>query len=123
MSQAPGAPLTEAATRAVLDELIQAVTGFSIDPDTGFFEAGLTSALLVQLHAGLQTRLGRDIPIWVPFKYPNPRALAAYLVSSEAAATPTVRARPSTPADQGVASGVTAAARRALRARFREEGR
>lgn len=71
----------EREVRAVLDELVRDVAGISTDLDGSFFEAGLTSALLVEIHGRLQSRLGRAIPVTDLFEHPNRRALARHLAA------------------------------------------
>lgn len=102
----------EAAVRALLDGLIDETTGLRLPPDANFFEAGLTSENLVRLHAALEERLGRDVPLTDLFKYPNRRTLARHLVH------PVVPAVPTGPALTGGAP--RAHDRRILRSRIRE---
>lgn len=64
---------------ALVDAVVREVLGAPIDPRAGFFEAGITSVLLVRMHARLVERLGHPIPLWAPFKYATARALAAHL--------------------------------------------
>jgi acyl carrier protein len=96
----------------VVDEVIREVAGIAVEPDGSFFEAGLTSALLVEIHARLEDRLGRAIPVTDLFKYPSRRALAGHLAGPAAAApVSAARDRPLSTAD-----------RRELRARLRHQG-
>ena len=101
----------------LLDLVIQQVAGIAVPADAGFFEAGLTSATLVVLHARLQQRLGRAVPLSATFTYPSRRSLARYLVgtgSGATAAPPPVEVRP---------HRLTPHTRRDLHARIRDEGR
>jgi acyl carrier protein len=101
---------------ALLDTAIRLVVGFEVAADETFFETGLSSADLIQVHARIQDRLGRTVPLWAPFKYPTPRSLARYLV----------RAPADVPTPEPIGRQPTAlnpAARRELRARIRDRGR
>jgi mycobactin peptide synthetase MbtE len=111
----------EAQMRAVLDRVVTEVAGVPLGPDTGFFEAGLTSAVVLRIHAVLQTELGRDIPILMLFKYPNPRALSRWLASEPAG--PAARSSAAAGAPASVPAGSPAQARRALRKQIRGAGR
>jgi acyl transferase domain-containing protein len=71
-----------------------------VEPDLGFFELGLDSALAGELAAGLSAALGRDVDAILLFEYPNPLALAAYLAELPAAAPDPVA---SSPADEPIA--------------------
>lgn len=73
----------------VVDAVIRDVAGFAVDPDAGFFEAGLGSAQVVRICTRLAGLLGREIPISAPFKHPSPRAFAAYLAAAPAEPPPT----------------------------------
>ena len=90
--------IDEVGVRALLDDLIDVTAGLRLPPDANFFEAGLTSAELVRLHAALEGRLGRDVPLTDLFKYPNRRTLARNLVHP---AAPDAAARPADPAPTG----------------------
>ncbi|MEN3305250.1 MAG: Phosphopantetheine attachment site [Micromonosporaceae bacterium] len=108
--------IAEQEMRALLDTVIWQVVGFGVAADATFFETGLSSATLLQVHARIQDRLGRPVPLWAPFKYPTPRSLARYLVRAPAGApTPT-------PIELRRAA-LGPAARRDLRARIRDRGR
>jgi hypothetical protein len=65
--------------RALLTDAVRRVTGLEIGPDAGFFEAGLTSALLIGVHTELLARIGRPTQVATMFKYATVRTLAAHL--------------------------------------------
>ncbi|HEX8122677.1 MAG TPA: SDR family NAD(P)-dependent oxidoreductase [Solirubrobacteraceae bacterium] len=54
--------------------------GEAIDPDLGFFEAGMDSLTTVELKTRLETRLGRALPATLAFERPTIGALAAFLL-------------------------------------------
>jgi acyl carrier protein len=56
-----------------------------VDPDLGFFKAGMDSIMTVQLRNRLETALGVKLPATVAFEYPTADALANYLVDALAA--------------------------------------
>ncbi|MFI6510708.1 MULTISPECIES: acyl carrier protein [Streptosporangium] len=56
--------------------MIEARLGRPVDPDENFFEAGLNSMALVELHADLTGVLGLDFPVTSMFTRPNVRALS-----------------------------------------------
>jgi hypothetical protein len=97
-----------------LEQALPSVLGRSISRDENFFEAGLTSADLVRLHAGIGADAVTDLPVTALFAYPNLRALGRYLSDGEA---------PPRAADRGRRAGlrVIGAARRELRQRTRNE--
>jgi hypothetical protein len=113
----PAETTAERDMSALLEELIREVSGITIAPDATFFEAGLTSATLVRVYQLLRDRLDRDIPVWLPFKYPNRRALSRYLVHRPAGSP--------APAEPAVVRprALTPALRRDLRATIRDIGR
>jgi hypothetical protein len=122
-----GTEWTEAALRDLLDETIRSVAGFPVDLDAGFFEAGLTSALLLRVHRDLEAVLGGDIPVLLLFQHPTRRVLARRLAArahgaavGAAATSPAGRTGP-TPVPDGARTA--AAARRALRSQIRGTGR
>lgn len=108
---------TETAVRALLGELIDAATGLRLPADANFFEAGLTSEMLVRVHAALEGRLGREVPLTDLFKYPNRRALSRRLAAPPGPAAPPV-AGP-TVTTTGTAGGPGAHDRRAMRSHIR----
>jgi acyl transferase domain-containing protein len=69
-----------------------------VDADTGLFDLGLTSAMVVELRARVERGLGRAIPATAVFDHPTVRKLAAYLSgigsrTRQAPAAPEIRAR------------------------------
>jgi aryl carrier-like protein len=83
-----------------LERVVAAVWGelFQIDQvgmDDNFFDLGGHSVLLVQAHARLRERLGRDVSIVALLRYPTVRSLARYLGEGEGsnAALDAVRAQ------------------------------
>jgi hypothetical protein len=98
---------------AELGAAIRGLTGFDVPPAVGFFEAGLTSALVVAVHGQLLDRLGPDVPVTVFFTYPTRRSLAAYLAGQRA--VPEGLAAPAGPPARW-----TAQSRRDLRSRIRQ---
>ncbi|MDR7303682.1 acyl transferase domain-containing protein [Haloactinomyces albus] len=57
-----------------------------LDPDTGLFDLGLTSAMVVDLRARLERELGRQLPTTVVFDHPTIRKLAEHLAGGDVAA-------------------------------------
>lgn len=104
----PGQRLSAADTVA---EMIESRLGRPVDPDENFFEAGLNSMALVELHADITGVLGIDIPVTSMFTRPNVRALGRLL---EGPREP-VRDEPSRPRPAG-------GGRRDVRARIRRDG-
>ena len=106
---------SEAETTALIDRLIREVGGAPIGPDANFFEAGLTSALLLRIHHLLVAELGRELPVPLLFKHPTVRSLARRLSAGESLqpATTTVRTAP---------GRSVAESRRELRNRIRRAG-
>jgi acyl carrier protein len=51
-----------------------------LDPDLGFFDAGMDSITTVELKTRIESVLGIDLPATVAFECPTVRALAGYLV-------------------------------------------
>jgi acyl carrier protein len=107
--------MTAEEMETLLATLIRDIAGQDIDADTNFFEAGLTSAVLVQLHWQLVARLGTELPIAAAFRHPTRRQFARWLAGG-----PAPRQAPLTPP---VADRSGADARRALRNRIRGTGR
>nr|BFE79185.1 hypothetical protein GCM10020093_017860 [Planobispora longispora] len=86
--------------------------GPPLDPDLNFFEAGLNSLALVELHDEITTTLGIDLPATALFTHPNLAALARLIAQGGAPArADAARRRP------------VAGNRRDIRARLREGGR
>jgi rifamycin polyketide synthase modules 1, 2 and 3 len=70
-----------------------------IDPDTGLFDLGLTSAMTVELKTGIEQVLGRSVPSTLVFDYPTIGKLSAHLTELAASApAPEVAASPPQPA-------------------------
>ncbi|MEU5783366.1 acyl carrier protein [Micromonospora lupini] len=68
-----------------LGALIREVAGFDVPPMTSFFDAGLTSVLLVAVHRRLVDQFRTDVPVTVFFKYPSRCALGAFLAGGQSA--------------------------------------
>ncbi len=75
-----------------------------LDPDAGLFDLGITSAMTVELRAGLEQIVGRPLPTTLFFDHPTIRKLAGHLAAGPqqrtlpAARRPTPRAaRPAAP--------------------------
>lgn len=97
----------------VVRDVFAATTGFEMASDTSFFEAGVTSPLLVSVHEQLQRQLGREFPLTVFFKYPNRRALVEFLAGTEQTVAGSAVLAEHT-------GGWTARSRRELRSRIRQ---
>jgi Phosphopantetheine attachment site len=110
-------PERHAVDTAIVTALRQR-TGAGIPPDASFFEAGLTSTVIVSVHAELQQLIGREFPVAAFFRYPTRRALAGYLSSEPSAGEPAP-----IPDDAGPRTEWTTQARRYLRVRIRQRGR
>jgi len=52
----------------------------AVDPGQGLFEMGMDSLMSVELKGRLEKAVGRTLPSTLTFNYPNPAALADYLV-------------------------------------------
>jgi epothilone polyketide synthase D len=81
------------AARTRLAHQLAAVLGrddATFDPDEGFFDLGLDSAMAVELAERLRHDLGRSVPATVAFDHPSLRALADWVVQqlAEPAAAP-----------------------------------
>jgi hypothetical protein len=116
----PAAPLTEGERAlAAIEDTIREVLGRTIGPDENFFDAGLTSLSLVQLHEVSTRELSIALPVTAMFAHPNLRALRRFLSGSggPGAAEVTV---PNPTADPGRLRRI-GSARRELRKRIRSE--
>ena len=110
----PGAG--ERALRDLVHDVLHRTTGVAVGPHRTFFDAGITSAMLLRVHEELVGRLGRELPVTALFRYPSVAALARHLAAPEAPTGP-----PAAPPAPG--SG-TAHRRRQLRSWLRStEGR
>ena len=97
-----------------LADAIADVIGRPIRHDENFFEAGLNSRELVELHARMTSGMPRPFPVTLMFARPNLRALGSHLAGDgPVTPAPGRRARAVGAADTRRA----AAARRALHAR------
>jgi acyl carrier protein len=94
----------------LIGEVILESSRIRVGAEAVFFEAGLTSVMLLAVHVELQRRLGREFPVTAFFKYPTTRSLAGFLAAAPEAAAPPRR-------DPGLARGLSGA-RRALRAQL-----
>ncbi|MCF6473386.1 acyl carrier protein [Nonomuraea sp. MG754425] len=112
--------LDDKAALALLDRLIREVTGMVIAPDANFFEAGVDSIQLVEIHTRLVAALDRELPLWLLFMFTNMNTLATRLVDDVTALPPRSASPPAAPAGHRHS---TAEERRELRARIRQEGR
>jgi hypothetical protein len=107
-----------AAVDTAVTEAIMAVAGHVPPRDTGFFQAGITSAHVVAIHELVQRSLGRQFPVTAFFRHPSRHAVTQYLAGEEARPAP--RARDVPPARPGE---WTAQARRDVRSRIRDRQR
>ncbi|MEU4403185.1 acyl carrier protein [Streptosporangium sp. NPDC023963] len=107
----PGPPGQRVSAADTVAEMIEARLGRTVDPDENFFEAGLNSMALVELHADITGVLGIDIPVTSMFTRPNVRALSRLV---EGAQEP-VRSEPARLRPVG-------GSRRDVRARIRRDG-
>lgn len=75
------APIPAAAGSAAgrLLDAVGSAVGRPVGPDENFFDAGMNSVMLLQLHAALVRDLGRPIPVTAVFAHPNALSLAAHL--------------------------------------------
>ncbi|MEU6741352.1 acyl carrier protein [Streptosporangium sandarakinum] len=64
--------------------MIESRLGRPVDPDENFFEAGLNSMALVELHADITGTFEIDIPVTAMFTRPNARALGRLVESARA---------------------------------------
>ncbi|MFE3455656.1 acyl carrier protein [Nonomuraea sp. NPDC059194] len=96
----------------VVAELVERRLGRPLDPDLNFFEAGLDSLALVELHDEITGTLGVDLPATALFTHPNLEALGRLIAQGSAPARGDAgRRRP------------VGGSRRDIRARLREDGR
>ncbi|MFF0305824.1 phosphopantetheine-binding protein [Streptosporangium sp. NPDC004379] len=84
-------------------EMIESRLGRPLDPDENFFEAGLNSMALVELHADITGTFDIDIPVTAMFTRPNAKALGRLVESARADAP-----APGSPASGTPAGGVPA---------------
>jgi hypothetical protein len=71
---------------SIVDTLGRVITecaGKPVPVDAVFFEAGLTSAVIVAVHERLQVELGRRFPIGAFFDHPTRQALANHLAQAD----------------------------------------
>jgi Phosphopantetheine attachment site len=71
---------------AEMERVLRAMFGRPIRPDENFFDAGLTSATLAQLHEVSTRGWGDPFPVTAMFAYPNLGALRRYVAGQEWAA-------------------------------------
>jgi acyl transferase domain-containing protein len=86
----------------VLDQMaaiLGLATAASLDPQRGFFEAGLSSLDTIELAERMGRATGVHLPQSTAFDYPTPEALAAYL--SGETAEPAITGCSPTPASNG----------------------
>jgi NAD(P)-dependent dehydrogenase (short-subunit alcohol dehydrogenase family)/acyl carrier protein len=85
LRRTPGAARREIAVQFLQTEvgvvLGRAATDL-VDPQLGFFEAGMDSITAVELKGRLETTFGIVLPATAAFEYPNVVALAEYLVDA-----------------------------------------
>ena len=74
-----------------------------LDPDTGLFDLGLTSSMMVELRAGIEQVLGRPVPSTVVFDYPTIGKLTDHLTELAAGAPPGQASRHSGAGEYGPA--------------------
>jgi hypothetical protein len=101
---------------AVMEATLRAMFGRPVGSDENFFDAGLTSATLVELHLATTRDLPDPFPVTAMFAYPNLRALRRYVAEGEWAA-PTAQDHA---ADGGRLRRI-GSARREMRKRIRTE--
>lgn len=92
--------------------IVERRLGRALDPELNFFEAGLDSLTLVELHEEITSTLGVELPVTAMFTHPNLRALGRLMAQGAAPAK----------ADAGRRRAV-GGSRRDVRARIREDGR
>ncbi|TDC25341.1 SDR family NAD(P)-dependent oxidoreductase, partial [Streptomyces sp. 8K308] len=73
--------------RGGLAEVMELAEGDELDADTGLFDLGLTSAMVVRLRARFEADLGRRVPTTAVFEHPTIRRLARYLADMGAVPT------------------------------------
>ncbi|MGI5489574.1 acyl carrier protein [Microtetraspora malaysiensis] len=92
--------------------LVERRLGRVLDPDLNFFEAGLDSLALVELHEEITSTLGLSLPVTAMFTHPNLRALSHLITQGQAPAR-----------QDGARRRPLGGSRRDVRARIREDGR
>jgi acyl-CoA synthetase (AMP-forming)/AMP-acid ligase II/NAD(P)-dependent dehydrogenase (short-subunit alcohol dehydrogenase family)/acyl carrier protein len=68
-----------------VEEVFRTVVPTGLERGRRFYELGVGSLQMLQIHARLQTALGREIPKTALFEYPTITALAGYLATLETA--------------------------------------
>jgi hypothetical protein len=96
---------------ATIDRVITECAGAPVPVDAVFFEAGLTSSVIVAVHARLQSALGTRFPVGVLFDHPTRRALTDHLARTTA--------EPAVPEVIALEGDWSARSRRDLRAQLR----
>jgi acyl carrier protein len=100
-----------------LARLLRPLLDRDIGQDDNFFDLGLNSVSLLQLHRLVQCDLGVELPIGTLFRHTTVRTLAAFLERDETGAQP--------PADRGRVDlerlGAAAEARRDIRRRINRD--
>jgi hypothetical protein len=110
------APRDQDDTTRLIAARIAEFIGREIAPEENFFDAGLNSLALLQLHRAIAADVPVPFPVTALFRHPNLRALAGYLAGHE-------RARVSRGLDPAVASRwrLAAEARRRVRRQARTD--
>ncbi|MET9232374.1 MupA/Atu3671 family FMN-dependent luciferase-like monooxygenase [Lentzea sp. NPDC003310] len=85
----------------VVATTVAALLGHPLDPHLPFYDAGLTSVLLIQLRDRLERALGREIPATALFEHPTTAALTTHLDQTQATRSPADPTPP--PADTRIA--------------------
>ncbi|WP_418960766.1 condensation domain-containing protein [Streptomyces tritici] len=86
-------------TERLVADVWQRVLGRSVGPETGFFDAGGNSLLLIRLRDRLREALGREVEVVDLFRHSTVRAMAAHFGGAE---VPAPRSAP-TGSDRGLA--------------------
>jgi len=81
---AAGRPSPENDRERIIMVVMQALAGRSLGLDDDFFDAGVSSLLLIQASLHLTKRLAQPVPILVIARHPTARALAAALAGADA---------------------------------------
>ncbi|GAB2883510.1 type I polyketide synthase [Streptomyces mayteni] len=71
--------------RGGLADVMELGEGDELDADSGLFDLGLTSAMVVKLRARFERDLGRRVPTTAVFEHPTIKRLARYLADMGAA--------------------------------------
>ncbi|WP_432935782.1 AMP-binding protein [Marinactinospora thermotolerans] len=78
------APTADEETVRLVEEVFAGVVAGPLERDRRFYELGIGSLQILQVHARLETALGREIPRTTIFEYPTINALAGHLAAGAA---------------------------------------